>query len=78
LDEFETGAYLCRGPNGNFSLVTATTRREALVRPDERAGAHPSQWFAVDSCMADFRPNDMGAIACPSFIGRLTLPHVSN
>jgi len=31
LDEPETGMYLCRWPNGEFSLVRADTRRQALV-----------------------------------------------
>src|SRR5215831_18749615 len=67
LDEFETGVYLCRWPNGDFSLVTASTRREALVQLDEWAGAHPSQLFPVDSCMVDFRLNDLGEIELGQF-----------
>ena len=67
LDEFETGAYLCRWPNGDFSFVTANTRREALVQLDEWAGAHPSQLFPVDSCMVDFRLNDLGEIELAQF-----------
>lgn len=35
LDEFETGMYLCRWPNGEFSLVMAATKRDALVELDE-------------------------------------------
>jgi hypothetical protein len=35
LDDFETGMYLCRWPNGEFSLVMAPTRREALIELDE-------------------------------------------
>jgi hypothetical protein len=67
LDEFETGVYLCRWPNGDFSLVTANTRREALVQLDEWAGAHPSQLFPMDSCMVDFRLNDLGQIELGQF-----------
>jgi hypothetical protein len=67
LDEFETGVYLCRWPNGDFSLVTANTRREALVQLDEWAGAHPSQLFPIDSCMVDFRLNDLGQIELGQF-----------
>ena len=62
LDEFETGAYLCRWPNGDFSLVTANTRREALVELDEWDVAHPSQLFPLESCMVDFTLNDQGEI----------------
>jgi hypothetical protein len=67
LDEVETGVYLCRWPNGDFSMVTANTRREALVQLDEWAGAHPSQLFPVDSCMMDFRLNDLGEIELGQF-----------
>ena len=60
LDEFETGVYLCRWPNGDFSLVEANTRREALVELDEWDAAHPCQLFPLESCMVDFRLNDQG------------------
>jgi hypothetical protein len=67
LDEFETGVYLCRWPNGDFSLVTADTRREALVQLDKWAGAHPRQLFPVGSFMVDFRLNDLGEIELEQF-----------
>jgi len=67
LDEFETGVYLCRWPNGDFSIVRADTKREALVQLDEWAGAHPSQLFPVDKCMVDFRLNDAGEIELGQF-----------
>jgi len=67
LDEFETGAYLCRWPNGDFSLVTANTRREALVQLDEWDVAHPSQLFPLESCMVDFRLNELGEIELKQF-----------
>ena len=50
-----------------LSLLTANTRREALVQLDEWAAAHPSQLFPVDSCMVDFRLNDMGEIELGQF-----------
>jgi hypothetical protein len=62
LDEFETGMYLCRWPNGDFSLVAANTRREAMVELDEWDVAHPSQLFPFESCMVDFKLNDQGEI----------------
>jgi hypothetical protein len=67
LDQFETGAYLCRWPNGDVSLVTANTRREALVQLDEWDAAHPSQLFPLESCMVDFRLNDLGEIELKQF-----------
>jgi hypothetical protein len=67
LDEFETGMYLCRWPNGEFSLVMAATRRDALVELDEWAPGHPGQLFPMDSCMLDFRLNDDGQIELNQF-----------
>ena len=67
LDAFETGVYLCRWPNGDFSLVAANTRREALVELDEWDAAHPCQLFPLESCMVDFRLNDQGEIELKQF-----------
>jgi hypothetical protein len=66
-DEFETGVYLCRWPNGDFSLVAANTRREALVELDKWDAAHPCQLFPIGSCMVDFRLNDQGEIELNQF-----------
>ena len=67
LDEFETGIYLCRWPNGDFSLVAAETRREALVELDEWDATHPCQLFPLESCMVDFRLDDQGEIELKQF-----------
>jgi hypothetical protein len=67
LDDFETGMYLCRWPNGEFSLVMALTRREALIELDEWAPGHPGQLFPMESCMLDFRLNDDGQIEFNQF-----------
>ncbi|SPE29816.1 hypothetical protein SBA2_460031 [Acidobacteriia bacterium SbA2] len=67
LDEFETGVFLCRWPNGDFSIVTANTRREALVQLDEWAGAHPSFLVPLETCLVDFQLNDLGEIKLNEF-----------
>lgn len=67
LDEFETGMYLCRWPNGEFSLVMAASKRDALVQLDEWASGHPSQLFPMESCMIDFRLSDEGRIEFTEF-----------
>jgi hypothetical protein len=67
VDEFETGVYLCRWPNGDFSIVTASTRREALVQLDEWAGAHPSFLVPLETCVIDFQLNDRGEIKLNEF-----------
>jgi hypothetical protein len=67
LDEYEADVYLCRWPNGEFSVVTAATKREAIIALDEWAGAHPSQLHPLDSFMADFSLTDQGEIVLNQF-----------
>lgn len=67
LDECETGMYLCRWPNREFSLVMASTRREALIELDEWAPGHPGQLFPMESCMLDFGLNEEGEIQFNEF-----------
>jgi hypothetical protein len=67
LEEFETGLYLCRWPNGEFSLVKADDRKDAVVQLDEWAGAEPAWLAPVDTFMVDFRLNDRGEIELAEF-----------
>ena len=67
LDEYGGGAYLCRWPNGDFSIVVAPTRRQAILELDEWAGAHPSQIYPIDSFKADFGLSDEGEIVLHEF-----------
>ena len=67
LDDYESDVYLCRWPNGEFSVVTASTRREAIIALDEWAGAHPSQVHPIGSFMADFRLTNEGEIVLNQF-----------
>jgi hypothetical protein len=67
IEEFETGLYLCRWPNGEFSLVKAENRKDAVVQLDEWAGAEPTWLVPVDTCMIDFRLNDRGEIELGEF-----------
>src|SRR5205085_11009353 len=60
LEEFETGLYLCRWPNGEFSLVKADNRKDAVVQLDQWAGAEPAWLVPLETCMVDFRLNDRG------------------
>ncbi|MBI4874008.1 MAG: hypothetical protein HY822_05170 [Acidobacteria bacterium] len=62
LDEFQPGAYLCRWPNGEFSVVLAETKRDALVALDEWGAAHPSSLTPMETCMLDFGLTDLGEI----------------
>jgi hypothetical protein len=67
LEELETGLYLCRWPNGEFSLVKAADREDAVVQLDEWAGAEPSWLEPVETCMIDFRLNDRAEIELAVF-----------
>jgi hypothetical protein len=67
LDDLESGLYLCRWPNGEFSVVKADSRREAIVELDEWAGAEPAWLVPMDECMIDFRLNDQAEIELSEF-----------
>lgn len=62
LDEFQPGVLLCRWPNGEFSVVMAETKRDALVALDEWAGADPSSLTLMETCMLDFGLTDLGEL----------------
>jgi hypothetical protein len=67
LEEFETGLYLCRWPNGEFSVVKAEDRKDAVVQLDQWAGAEPAWLVPLETCMVDFRLNDRGEIELDEF-----------
>lgn len=67
LDDFAPGTYLCRWPNGEFSVVEADSKRDAIVALDEWAGAHPRQVGLMDRFMADFKLTDEGEIILNQF-----------
>lgn len=67
LDEYETGVYLCRWPNGEFSVVAAPTRREAIIALDEWGGADRSYVQPISAFMADFGLSADGEIDLHAF-----------
>jgi uncharacterized protein YodC (DUF2158 family) len=67
LDEWSDGVYLCRWPNGEFSVVKADSKRDALVQLDEWAGAEPEWLVPLETFMADFRLKDDGDIEFNEF-----------
>jgi hypothetical protein len=67
LDERGEGLYLCRWPNGEFSVVKAESKRDALVQLDEWAGAEPSWLVQLGTFMADFRLDNSGDIEFNQF-----------
>ena len=54
--------YLCRWPNGEFSIVNAKTKGEAIELLDEWGNAEQASLTRMNQCMFDFRLGDDGQI----------------
>jgi hypothetical protein len=67
LDEWGDGLYLCRWPNGDFSIVKADSKRGALVELDEWAGAEAEWLVPLETFMVDFRLDDEGHLELNEF-----------
>lgn len=67
--------YLCRWPNGEFSIVNAKTKNEAIVLLDEWGNAEQAILTRLNDCMFDFRLGDDGRIELAN-IGEATEEHI--
>jgi hypothetical protein len=54
--------YLCRWPNGEFSIVSARTRADAIEALDEWGNAEQASLTRMTDCMFDFGLTDDGQI----------------
>jgi hypothetical protein len=54
--------YLCRWPNGDFSIVNAKTKDDAIELLDEWGNAEQAFLTRMADCMFDFRLGDDGQI----------------
>ena len=54
--------YLCRWPNGEFSIVNAKTKSDAIELLDEWGNAEQAFLRRMTDCMFDFRLDDDGHI----------------
>ena len=54
--------YLCRWPNGEFSIVSARTKDDAIELLDEWGNAELASLTRMIDCMFDFRLSDDGQI----------------
>ena|ERR1022692_126271 len=54
--------YLCRWPNGEFSIVSAKTKSEVIELLDEWGNAEQATLSRMTNCMFDFRLGDDGQI----------------
>jgi hypothetical protein len=72
LVEFRIMAmYVCRWPNGDFSIVSAPTREDAVILLDEWGNAEQASLKRMPDCMFDFRLSNDGQIELSS-IGEAT------
>ena len=67
--------YLCRWPNGDFSIVSANTKSDAIELLDEWGNAEQASLKRMPHCMFDFRLNDDGQIELAD-IGEATHQHI--
>ena len=59
--------YLCRWPNGDFSIVSAKTKADAIELLDEWGNAEQALLSRMPDCMFDFRLRDDGQIELATF-----------
>jgi hypothetical protein len=72
LVEFRVMAmYVCRWPNGDFSIVSAPTKQDAVILLDEWGNAEQASLKRMPDCMFDFRLSNDGHIELSS-IGEAT------
>ncbi len=67
LDEWDGGLYLCGWPNGEFSVVGAESKRDAMIQLDGWAAAHESWIVPLNTFMVDFALDDPGKIELSEF-----------
>jgi hypothetical protein len=67
--------YLCRWPNGEFSLVSAKTKDDAIEMLDEWGNAEQASLTRMSDCMFDFRLSDDGQIELAG-IGEATQEYI--
>ena len=67
--------YLCRWPNGEFSVVSAKSKSDAIEMLDEWGNAEQASLTRMSDCMFDFRLDDEGEIV-PADIGEATHDHL--
>jgi hypothetical protein len=67
--------YLCRWPNGEFSVVSAKTKSDAIELLDEWGNAEQASLTQMRDCMFDFRLDDDGQIELAN-VGEATHDHI--
>jgi hypothetical protein len=67
--------YLCRWPSGEFSVVNAKSKSDAVELLDEWGNAEQASLSRMSDCMFDFRLDDDGQIELAD-IGEATHDHI--
>ena len=67
--------YLCRWPNGEFSIVNATSKELAIELLDEWGNAEQASLTRLTDCLFDFRLTEDGQIELAG-IGETTYEHI--
>lgn len=68
--------FLCRWQNGDISLVSAKSKREAIYYLDEFANAEEADLFRLDEFLMDFQLQDDGTLVLSQW-GEATQEQVS-
>jgi hypothetical protein len=69
--------YVCRWPNGEFSIVKARTKTDAIEMLDEWENAEQALLSRMPDCLFDFRLDDNGQIELAD-IGEASLERTSS
>ena len=59
--------YVCRWPNGDFSVVQARDKKVAIIKLDELDNAEGCPLIRLDECQIHFRLTDEGQLELQSF-----------
>ena len=59
--------FLCRWPNGDVSIISARTKREAIVHLDEFANADRAMIVRMNDFLIDLNLNDQGELELSRF-----------
>ena len=64
--------FLCRWPNGNFSVVTASHKTDAIARLHENGYGEPVKLWKMPDCLITFQLDNLGDFELCGFGARTT------
>jgi hypothetical protein len=69
--------FLCRWPNGDFSVVTASNETDAVARLHEHAEVEPVELWQMPDCLITFQLDNLGDFELCGF-GALTTKFIND